>query len=220
MITRRQVRTFTLLVSTSQRFDEACKILGNPQNSQAHALAEILGMTARDAQIDDIGLLPEDYKPLQDLTGSNAIGKKLVEVAMLNPVTRVRARHLVTVALRKNRKATLPPIINASRVADALITYALDAAEVDFTAPLAKDSLIETVPPPSPSPSPSPSTVEQFPAGSWQRRFAPYNMQLSSHPAHKAFIEPASQPVTPEKAAKNATTVAPRGARRNARKTA
>ena len=214
MITRRQVRTFTLLVSTSQRFDEACKILDNPQNSQAHALAEILGMTTRNTQIDDVGLLPEDYKPLQDLTGSNAIGKKLVEAAMLNPVTRVRARHLVTVALRKNRKATLPPIINASRVADALITYALDAADVDFMAPLAKASLTEDVPPPS--------TVEQFPVGSWQRRFAPYNMQLSSQPVRKAFIESSlsSQPVISEKAAKNATTVAPRGARRNARKTA
>ena len=214
MITRRQVRTFTLLVSTSQRFDEACKILGNPQNSHARALAEILGMTTKDAQLDDIGLLPEDYKSLQDLTGSNVTGKKLVEAAMLNPATRVRARHLVTVALRKNHKAALPPIINASRVADALITYALDAAEVDFMAPLAKASLIEEVP--------SLPAANQFSAGSRQHGFAPYNMQLVSQPAYKAFIESSlsSQPVTPEKAAKNATIDAPCGARRNARKTA
>jgi hypothetical protein len=161
-------------------------------------------MTTKGAQVDNIGLLLEDYKPLQDLTGNNATGKKLVEAAMLNSATRVRARHLVAIALRKNRKAALPPTINASRVADALITYALDAAEVDFMAPLAKTVPAETLSPPA-------SSAEQFPVDSWQCRFASYAQSPSSS---------SLQPVTPEKAAKNAITVAPRGARRNAGQTA
>lgn len=214
MITRRQIRAFTLSPDVSRGVDEMCAIVCSEPTGRGAGLIKALGLLSSSVlapTVDAYGMTEKDYAALRAFIhlpeAAGITGLALMNKAVTNPATRAAVHRMVVTAQRNNRKVLaesekrLP--INASRIVDALIRLGL-AAIIDVAAP--HDLQVSV-------------TSSQPPLTSWE---IASKGAFVLDPARKAFIESSlsSQPVISEKAAKNATTVAPRGARRNARKTA
>lgn len=214
MITRRQLRAFTLSSDVSRGVDEMYAIVCSEPTGRGASLIKALGLASSltpAPAVDAYGMTEKDYTALRVFIhlpeAAGITGLALMNKAVTNPVTRAAVRRMIVTAQRDNRKVLTESEkrspVNVSRIVDALIRLGLAA-------------IVDTV---IPRNSQTPTTLLQPPLTSWE---IASKGAFVLDPVRRDFITSSlsSHLTVSEKAAKNATIVAPRGTRRNARKVA